>query len=465
VTSVGSIRADVTRRLLIFAALFAVVGTACSVQELPPVDFGQDRRFVPTVADSQDDVGLGSAVAVAEDDTVFVSSMSFPEVLKEGQVASLRPIGAPFLPAVALTSITPDGIFSRGAVEQDKPEFEPNGVEPPFRPAKVPGYDLTRANGNGTDVAIGPDGTIHVVWAGADGIYHATTKVGGSSTVDQVFDYGSSLTVAGPIGRPSVTLDGAGSPWVAFGVSTTDGVDIVVATPGAKGWDTRTVATAASCNGCPPPLPTGITTAGDVPVVVFADPAGTVRSVHLDGKDWVEEPVADGAAAGLAVATDGDTAYASYYREDGKVAVSAYSGGTWTSVDVADAPFPDVTTGLEAPTTDVAAASGKVAVTWQDADAVRLATGDGATFTTEETTGTAGGTRPSVGMSADGNSIALAWVSAENTDLMVGILGDPKDLLVANPSPAPTVSIAPVAPTGCGDDKKIDLEISASGST
>ncbi|MEX0984187.1 MAG: hypothetical protein WD096_03975 [Actinomycetota bacterium] len=451
-----------TRRLLTFGALIAVVATACSVRELPEVDFGEGRRFIPSVADALDDVGLGSAVALSEDGTAYVSYLAFPGTLQPGEIAAVRPIGTPFLPAVALTGISPDGIFSRGAVQQTDPEFEPVGVEPPFRPAKVEGLALTAENANGTDVAIGPDGTIHVVWAGAEGIYHASTAPGGSSTVDLAYDYGFTISIAGPLGRPSVALDASGAPWVAFGVNGTSAVDIMVARPGADGWESQVVATAERCNGCPPPLPTGIATAGETPVVVFADPAGSVRSVRLSGEEWLESSVDTVAAAGLSVASDGGTAYASYYTADGGVALASFSGSSWTVTDVAEVAFPQTLIGLAAPTTGVAAADGQVAVTWEDAKGVHLATGDGTTFAAQETPGTAGGTRPSIAAGVDG-TVVLAWVDPVRTNLMVGILGEPDGLVVANPSPVPTVSLAPVAPEGCGDEKVIDLEIVALG--
>ncbi len=449
-----------SRRTVISGVVLAVTATACSAAELAQVDFGQGRRFVTAVADATDDVGLGSAVAVAEDGTVFVSYLAFPEELPEGQIAPVRPIGSPFLPAVALTAITPDGIFSRGAVQQFyDPNVYPRGIEPPFRPDKVEGFDLTTDNANGTDVALAENGTVDVVWAGADGIYHAATKVGGSSTVEQVYDYGSALTFAGPVGRPSVTLDGAGAPWVAFGVNGTSAVDIMVARPGADGWESQVVATAERCNGCPPPLPTGIATAGETPVVVFADPAGSVRSVRLSGEEWLESSVDTVAAAGLSVTSDGDTAYASYYTADGGVALASFSGSSWTVTDVAEAAFPQTLIGLAAPTTGVAAADGQVVVTWEDATGVHLATGDGSTFTTEETPGTAGGTRPSIAAGVDG-TVVLAWVDPVRTNLMVGILGEPTGLVVANPSPVPTVSLEPPPPPAdCGEEKDAVLAI------
>ena len=459
-TFVGSIRADVTRRLLTLVAMIAVLATACSGSEPPQVDY-ESGRFVAAVADSLDDVGLGSAVAVGEDGTVYVSYLGFPTPLEPGQVATQRPVGAPFLPAVALTSVTPEGLFSRGAVIQDSPAQQPVGIEPPFRPVKVEGFDLTAANANGTDVAIGPDGTVHVVWAGAAGIYHAAAAPGEDSVVETVLDHGSPITFAGPIGRPSITLDGSGAPWIAYGVNGAHGVEVTVARSagGDEVWDREVVATAERCNGCPPPMPAGITTAGETPIVVFGDGQGTVRAVRLEGDAWVESTVETGAdGAGLSTSTDGERAFAAYYTGDGTVHVATFSGGGWSTAEVATAGDPTVTTGTAAPTTGVAASGETVAVTWEDADGVHLATGDGSTFTAATTSQTEGGGRPSVTMSADG-AITLAWVNLTTLDLIIGILSAPDGLIIANPSPAPTVSLADAPVEGCGDDKKAILEI------
>ena len=139
-TFVGSIRAVVTRRVLISAALLALLAVACSAPTPPGASFGgEGQRFLTAVADSQDTVGLAPSVAVAEDGTPYIAYLGFPDEVEEGEIAVPRPIGAPFLPAVLLTSVNAEGMFTRGAVAQNQPEVEPIGIEPPFRPAKVAG--------------------------------------------------------------------------------------------------------------------------------------------------------------------------------------------------------------------------------------------------------------------------------------------------------------------------------------
>ena len=86
-TSVGSIRADVSKRLLIPAALTALLTAACgSIPSATGVDYGSGPRFVTAVMDSLDNVGQGSAVAVDANGTVFASYLGFPAETKGGAV-------------------------------------------------------------------------------------------------------------------------------------------------------------------------------------------------------------------------------------------------------------------------------------------------------------------------------------------------------------------------------------------
>ncbi|HEX9300348.1 MAG TPA: hypothetical protein VF968_09490, partial [Actinomycetota bacterium] len=63
--AVGSIRADVSKRPFALLAGLAMLSGACaSNPTATSINFGSGVRFVPVVADSLDDVGLGSAVAV-----------------------------------------------------------------------------------------------------------------------------------------------------------------------------------------------------------------------------------------------------------------------------------------------------------------------------------------------------------------------------------------------------------------
>jgi plastocyanin len=448
----------VTKRLSFVGALLVVVATACSSPTPPGANFGEGQRFIVAVVDSQDDVGQGASVTTAEDGTPFISYFGFPDELDEGEVAAPRPVGTPFLPAVLLTSVASDGVFTRGAVAQLDAEFQPNGIEPAFRPAKIPDLDLTKENANGSDIAVAADGTVHVVWTSGNGVFHAVAAPGADSVVSTVFELDLTVSQAGPVGRPSVALDAAGAPVIAFG--ETDGADVIVhlATQDGDAWALQDVAT-VECSGCPPPLPTAIVGPGDAPVVAYGNPVdGVVYAATPDGDDWVTEAIDDGGiGAGLAGTTDGDAAYLTFFGETG-VVLATWDGSTWSTEEAAQSTTPDEVSGLDAPTTGVAAAGGDLFVTWQDDEGVHLIERpDGGTFgDVAVAPSAAAGTTPAVAVTSEG-TVTLVWYAPVTHDLFMGVWGTPEEVLIANPSPVPTVSM-PAPVIECGG-KQADLEI------
>jgi hypothetical protein len=461
-TSVGSIRADVSRRPLIFAALLAVVMTACSDLPQAEVDFGSGLRFVPYVVDAIDDVGLGAAVATNPDGLPYVSSFGFPQELSEGEIAPARPIGSPFLPAVLLATTTADGQWDRGAVIQTKPEVEPVGVGVSFGPETVDGLEMDAESTNGTAVAVAADGTVHVAWTAPDGVWYASTMQGGPTSVEQIYDYGVALTVAGPIGRPGIAVDADGTPWIAYAVNAGPGLEVRVATPGTDGWDEQVAFTAGRCNGCPQPGPTGIVIAGGAPTVGFIDPSTSqlqVAALAADG--WTSSSTVDAGegARGLSMSVDGDAAVAAFYGA-GSVRIMG-SDGAVSDVAAASPEGPD--TGTLAPTTGIVSdGNGSLYVAWQDAAGVHLASGTSGAFSEVETSSTEAGASPAVAVGSSG-AVFLAWFDTEKANLEVGVLGDPQDVVVARPSPSITVSAGPAPSAGCGEDGKIALDIVAKG--
>jgi hypothetical protein len=459
----------VTRRSLIPTAALTFFAVACAASAVPPVDYGSGARFVPLVVETLDDAGQGASAAVSADGTVYVSSFGFAGEVPEGQIAIPRPIGSAFLPAVLLTSVSPEGMVTKGAVQQAKPAVAPAGIQVPFRPETAEGLDLTAANANGSSVAIGSDGSVHVTWTAGRFVSYAKVVTGSGAAVSTVFDYGSALAQAGPIGRPAIALDASGTPWIAFGVSQESRFREIVATPGADGWSLTDLVDTPRCNGCPQPLPSGIAVVGDpaVVVVVHGDPeTGDVMASSPDGEAWSATVVEAGAlGAGLSLSGAGSAAVAAYVTADGAVHAAAWDGAAWTVSEVATGSAPSATSGLGAPSTGVSlGADGIARVAWQDDTGVHLASGNGGPFSKVETPGTEGGAGPSVAAGPNGN-VYLAWYDAGKKNLMVGVLGDAGEVLLANPSPAPTVSLAPVAETSCGDDAKVVLDILAKNTT
>jgi plastocyanin len=458
------------KRALIAIATFGLVATACISSSTPAVDFGTGHRFVPFVVDSIDDMGRGDAVALSADGTPYVSYFGFPAKLAKGEIAIPRPFGSPTVPGVMLATSSTDGLWQRGAVEMMAPPtaLDPTNVAVPFGPLKTEKLDhaLQPGNANGTAIALDQAGTVNMAWTAGNTVSYATTKVGGTSTIEKVFELaGGSIDHAAPIGRPSIAIDPDGNVWIAFGVQTAAGIEIHVASQQGSTWVDQTVASIPSCNGCPAPQPTGIGVVGGAPTAVFADPAAKqVKAATMSGKAWTETTVASGVSGfGLSFASTADGAWAAYYTGAGSVDEATWKDGTWSTSKVADTADPDDTaTGSDAANTAVASDGDTVAVAWEDAG-LHLATSSADTFTAEDLgTSAASGADPAVAVSGSGT--ALAWYDTLGQNQMIGYLGDLADVVVARPSPSLTVSQQPTAPTqACGKDKKVALDLVAQG--
>ena len=452
------------KRALIAAVTLALLCVACISSSTPPVNYGVGTRFVPFVVDATDDMGQGNAVALTPDGP-YVTYFGYPAELAENEIAVPRPFGAPSVPGVMLSTGSTDGMWQRGAVDMIKPELATSGVAIPFGPVETPKLDLTTDNSNGTAIVVADDGTVHVAWTMGGAVYHASTKLGGSSTVEKVFDLGTTVKQAGPLGRPGITLDGDGAPWIAFTVETSKGQEVHVAHLTGTKWVDTVAATTGTCNGCPSPQPTGIGVVGGTPVVVYADPAATgVASATLHGSTWTATSVAsDVSGLGLSFSATGDTAYAAYYTGAGKVDVATWKDGAWTTATVADTADPDATaTGNAAPSTAVTVdASGAVYVAWEDSGIKLWSNTSGSFAAVDVGNEVSTGSDPS--LAASDNGVALSWYETTQQNQMIGFLGDLADVLVAQPSPSLTVSQGPPAGTECGKDGKVALDEVAKG--
>ena len=456
------IPADVAKRLLILSCAAALLTAACSVPAPAEVDYGSGVEFVPFVADNLDDAGLGNAIALDEDGVPYISYLIFPGELKADAIPIPRPIGAPFIAttaspsepseegaAVGVASVSSDGTWTRGAAAQV--QDPPLRIIIPYGPATVESLiGSTAANTNGTDIAIGANGTKHVVWAGRDGIWYAGGVDGFTQSL--VEEWVPSLDHAGPLGRPSVAVDEADTPWVAYTEVTSTGQAVQVATLAGDEWTTETVATIGSClgSGCSQPGPTQIGMTSGGPVVVYVDVVTEdLMAATKNGDQWTTSVVHAGVAPtglSMTVGADGDPLTA--YYGDGSVYVASSSGTGWTTAKVTDA-NPGEGTGNLAQTTGVARdGAGSIYVAWFDkGKGVLLSSGDGSAFTPVETPDATGGGFPSLAVSGDGTYVFLAWYDLASEDLLLGVQGPVDDLLVAQPSPtaaeAPPTSVAP----------------------
>ena len=290
------------------------------------------------------------------------------------------------------------------------------------------------------------DGTVHVAWTMGGAVYHASTKLGGSSTVEKVFDLGTTVEQAGPLGRPGITLDGDGAPWIAFTAETSKGQDVHVAhldrhQVGRHGrrdlgrLQRLPLAAAHGHRRC------GRRSAGGLRG--SCGRGGRVgHAPRLDMDDHAgRQPMPAGSASPSA--QRGDTAYAAYYTGAGKVDVATWKDGAWTTAKVADTADPDATaTGNAAPSTAVTVdASGTVYVAWEDSGIQLWSDASGSFASVDVGHEVSTGSDPS--LAASDNGVALAWYETTQQNQMIGFLGDLADVLVAQPSPSLTVSQGP----------------------
>jgi plastocyanin len=483
VTKLARIPADVSKRLLIIACAAALITAACSDIPEGEVVTGEGPRFIVSVADSNDDVGLGNSVAVGPEGEPFFSYLIVPAELEPGEIPAARPIGAPYIQtatvaatdtepvkpgkfgaAIGVGSVSADGIFTRGAAAQVRDT--PTGITIPYGPATEQSLvGATAQSMNGTDIAIDAAAGKHVVWTGTDGVYYGL----GSATsfaVEQLYDYGFALRKAGPIGRPDVAVDTDNNPWVAYTLSS-QGQRVEVAIGSPDGWTTETAAQIGQCSDCPQPKRTqiGVTSAG--PTVAYVDSAdGSVKvAVRADDGAWTSSTVATGVQAdGLSMAVDKDGIGMLSFYDGSTVKLAVQDGTGWSVTDVAQVDLGEAAqrTANFAPTTGVAVdEKGTRYVTFMNAGSILLlSSADGEAFAPEETGALGAAAFPAVAVAPDGTAIYVTWYDDESQLLKLGIHADRPELLIANPSPTPEVT-GPAAGGDCGTDGEILLDIVA----
>ena len=451
-------------RLTVAVASLVLLAVACggAIPE-PEVEVPQGRQFIPMVPDSVDDVGLAPSLTVDGEGLPTISYFGFPAKLVEGAIPVARPVGSPFLEtedgkdagAVLLASLTPEQIWTRGAVAQ--PRKSPAGVPVPFDPAAEPSLaTLTPARAKGTDVAVsGTD--IHAVWTADTGVWYG---------VGPTFEVGA-VEKTPEAGAPSIVVDGSGAPIVAYTVAGTR-PEVRVAERTGERWRITSVATLSACGrDCPPA--TNIALLGDEPVVVVADAlSGELIAARRRGGTWTTEVVASDVTGGTSLAAAGDTAAISFYTESG-VSVATGRPGSWSiekvaSVAKADGGETEAATAQAPPGTSVAVdGQGNISVAWEDGAGIHLASGAGGKIEEIEMPDTGAGVNPTVAVTDDGASVYLAWYEPAEGDLRLGTYGEISGLKIGVPSPAPTP--APPNVANCGDDGTPVLDIVAQGST
>jgi plastocyanin len=429
--------------------VLTIMAVACGTPTPPSVTFGSGKQFVPQVADFLDNVGLYPSVAVDSEGTPYISSFGFPAELKEGEIAPTRPIGAPSLPTVLMSS-TRDGIWTRGAVAMQAPI--PN-VSVPFGPATVRQVkSMTPQNVNGTALAIDPSGGFHVAWAADTGLWYAEST-GTSFDASLLQAMRPRLERAGPLGPPAVSVTPSGTPWVTYIMTTARGQEVTVKTPVAEAWKTDVLDTIPAGSGPSQPYRVASTISGSgQPVVLYSNGSSVLAAALGAGEEggWASSTVesgADGYGLSATIGKDG-TIHVSYYAGDQVHASTSEDGITWRTETVAT-----VGEGVNQAgrSTGIAANDrGEVYVTWYDpgSDGVGLASTTGEGFDPVEVKdSTNGGTLPAVGATPDGSAVYVAWYAETSQDLLLGTYAEVSGLDLAIPSPTSSAAPTTTPPT------------------
>jgi len=251
---------------------------------------------------------------------------------------------------------------------------------------------VTGSPSYGTSIAVAQDGTVWISWYGGGSLNVAHGKAA-AWTVDQA------AVNAGPATDPAtvsaIRLNKNTSPLVAFNSS---GHTVVASRPGVT-WRTEVI---------PGDGGYGVSLAlskDGLPSVAYYDASGGIHEAHPNDVSWT-------------VTDLGTTAGAKAGQPDAR----------WsTGIAVDD--------------------QGIHYVTWADtgADQIVLATNQSGKFSPQPVQGSEGGTNPSIAVSGDGKSLAIAWFDALNANLDVAI-PPAGGLVLAHPLPTlapPTVTAQP----------------------
>src|SRR5688500_3237445 len=269
-------------RLLPLAFVLALVAAACAEPPVADIEFGSGLRFVPMVADSLNNSGVEPSVAVTSEGLPIVAYFAFEEEVEEDELPQTRPVGAPSIPGVMLATVSPEGVWTRGAIALQA--AIPN-VQIPFNPAfDETVADLTAGNVTGLDLVVEED-AFHAVWGSPGGLYYATGSTDPAST-EQV--QVSQVISSTPVG-PSIAL-ADGDPRIAYYSSASSLASVRLAQPAGDGWSLEDVSAAAGCQTCQ----TAVLATSDGAAVAFPDGNGVRIATSDGGNGWSSTDVEQG---------------------------------------------------------------------------------------------------------------------------------------------------------------------------
>jgi plastocyanin len=407
----------------------AVIGVACAPrEEQPDIPLSLRSQFLTYTPDSVNDAGRVPSVALDDQGNPVVSYLLLEAILKKGDIPPPVIPGQPQPPAVMLATLTAKGIWGRFSVTPQKNS-----------PAEGDAPDLANKERQvgpavSTGLAVDAQGKHHVVWSTEKGVFYSTDAAGSFVAPEQVTKQsalGASIAV-GDDGTPWVSYYAAGSVEVASGSGSKWATQSVgKATPPGNPWTART-AVRVSAKG--------------EPVVAFGDKGATVVAARSGG-GWKTDrvPGAGGVAVSLALDKDGNP-HVAYYDSDGGVHhAHSVAGAAWEVTDLGQttAASPQPSAGQQGPedprwgTSIALDDEGTHYIVWTDTkqSRIELSTNRGGKFSTQFVSNSEGGATPSIAVSADGRSAAIAWYATAEEDLNVATSGRKGFALAFSPQP------------------------------
>jgi plastocyanin len=415
------------RLLGVALGVAALAAAACAPAEEPPhIPVKMQGQLLIQVVDQLYDAGRGASVALHKDGSPAMSYLLYKPVLKKGDIPPPVLPGQPQPPAVILATLA-QGVWNRASVT-------PQSNNPAQGDAPELANDQGQAlPGTRTGIAVDAQDKHHLVWSTPKGgLFYADDTSGGFGEAEKI--------TGSPTFGASIALSSGGSPWVSF----YSGGSLRVAQRTAPGkWTTEDVQGNAGPASAAATVTAIRVASNGEPIVAYGDEGKTVVA-RRSGGSWTTEQTPGDGGYGVSLALDkAGNPHAAFYDAAGNVRLVRSTGGSWEVADLgATARGPNGKSDPRWSTGVAVDDEGTTFVTWADtkANQILLADNKGENPATRPVSGSTNGTNPSLAVSADGKSLALAWFDNANANLEMA-QSPSGGLALAHPlTPAPTPS-------------------------
>jgi plastocyanin len=408
-------------RLGVAFCAVALTAAACAPAEEPPnIPVKVEGPLLVQVVDQLYDAGRGVSVALQKDGTPAVSYLLYKPVLKKGDIPPPVLPGQPQPPAVIFATLS-KGIWNRTSVTPQK-----------TGPAQGDAPELANDQGQAipgtvTGIAVDVQGKHHLVWSTPKGgVFYADDAAGSFGQAEKI--------TASPAFGASIAVATNGSPWVSF----YSGGGLRVAQRTAPDtWKTDEIQMNAGPASAPATGSAVRVTSSGEPIVAYGDHGKTVVA-RRSGGAWKTEVIPGNGGYGVSLALDKSAnPYVVFYDVSGKIHAARSTGGTWEVEDLGTtAAGPKGQSDARWSTGVAVADKGDEFATWADtrANQIVLATNQEGTSATQPIAGSTNGANPSLAVSADGKSLAVAWFDSANANLEVAQAAS-GGLAIAHPTP------------------------------